>query len=85
MQDNNTNPNTTDLVTLGQPEYVAKLLDALPGMVGGIDRAIFDASGKKLPFMLVVFGEGGAMHATNVTPAADAFRALKQLAASLEV
>jgi hypothetical protein len=75
------NANTEDLVTPGQPEAIAKILDALPGMVGGIDRAIFDVSGKKLPFVLLIFGENGAMHATNVTPASNAIKAVKELAA----
>jgi hypothetical protein len=66
-----------------QPAETAALLDALPGMVGGLDRAIFDTTGKKMPFMLVVFNNGGAMHATNVHPPIDAFRALKELAANL--
>ena len=66
-----------------QPPETAALLDALPGMVGGLDRAIFDTTGKKMPFMLVVFNNGGAMHATNIQPVSDAFRALKELAANL--
>lgn len=63
-----------------QPVAVAKLLDALPGIVGGIDRAIFDQSGVKAPFVLLVFTNGGALHATNITPASLAVQAVKDLA-----
>ena len=49
-----------------QPEPTAKLLDALPGLIGAIDRAIFDTAGEKFPFVLLVFGNGGALHATNI-------------------
>jgi hypothetical protein len=60
---------------------VAKLLDALPALVGGIDHAIFKESGKTLPFVLLVFTEGGAMHATNINPPVQAIEAIKELAA----
>lgn len=79
------NPNTQDLITLGQPKAVAKVLDALPGMIGAIDRAIFDAGGKKMPFVLLVFGENGAMHATNINPPSQGVEAVKQLAKAWEV
>lgn len=75
------NPNENDLVTQGQPQDVQKTLDALPGLVGAIDRAIFDQSGKKQPFVLLIFANGGAMHATNIHPPVDAVTAIKQLAA----
>jgi hypothetical protein len=75
------NPNETDLITQGQPVDVQKTLDALPGLVGAIDRAIFDQSGKKQPFVLLIFASGGAMHATNIHPPADAVKAIKDLAA----
>ena len=78
------NPNTEDLVTIGQPKAVAKLLDALPGMVGGIDRAIFEVGGKTMPFVLLVFAEGGALHATNIHPPVQAIEAIKELASKWE-
>jgi hypothetical protein len=78
------NANTEDLVTIGQPKSVAKVLDALPGMIGGIDRAIFDVSGKKMPFVLLIFGENGAMHASNMAPVSQAVDAIKQLAKAWE-
>lgn len=78
------NPNTEDLVTIGQPVAIQKLLDELPAMVGGIDHAIRDVSGKHMPFVLLVFGENGVLHATNMTPAAQAVVAIKELAAKWE-
>lgn len=62
------------------PATIAKLLDALPGLVGGIDRALFDVTGGSVPFILVVFADGAAAHATNIVPAACAMAALKDLA-----
>ena len=41
------------------------VVKALPGLVGAVDRAIFDIAGKPLTFALVIFSEGQAMHATN--------------------
>jgi hypothetical protein len=73
------NPNTEDLVTIGQPKAVAKVLDALPGMIGGLDRAIIEVAGQRLPFVLLVFGDNGAMHASNINPASEAVRAVREL------
>jgi hypothetical protein len=78
------NPNTTDLITPEQPYEVAKLLDGLPGMIGAIDQAVIDTTGKRLPFVLLVFPEKGAVHATNIHPASEAVNAVKQLAAQWE-
>jgi hypothetical protein len=74
------NPNTVDLITPEQPPEVAAMLDALPGLVGAIDAAIKDTVGKPLAFALLVFPGQGALHATNISPAADAITAIKQLA-----
>lgn len=60
---------------------VKKIMDELPGMVGGIDHALIDMLGKPAPFVLVIFAEGGAMHATNFDPKLAA-AAVKELAAS---
>lgn len=79
-----TNPNTTDMVTPGQPAAVKKVLDELPGLVGALDRAIFDTSGVKMPFVLLIFAEKGAMHATNIHPPSKGVEAVKQLAAQWE-
>ncbi len=57
----------------------AKILDALPGLVGAIDRALIDQTGTKVAFVLVCFAEGQAAHATNIVPAQDGLRALKSL------
>lgn len=71
----------TQAVPVKQSKEAAALLDALPGLVGALDRAIFDASGVKAPFVLLIFNNGGAMHATNIHPPIDAVRAVKELAA----
>lgn len=78
------NPNTRDLIPPEQPPEVKRTLDALPGLVGAIDRAIFDQTGKKQPFVLLIFANGGALHATNVHPPIQAIEAVKQLAAAWE-
>lgn len=65
-----------------QAEKVARLLDALPGLVGGIDRAIIDNSGMKAPFVLMIFAEGSALHATNMSPPQQAQAALKAVVAA---
>ena len=75
------NPNTRDLIPPEQPPEVKRTLDALPGLVGALDRAIFDQTGKKQPFVLLIFANGGALHATNIHPPAQAIDAVKQLAA----
>jgi hypothetical protein len=61
------------------PAEIAKLLDALPGLVGAVDRALFDATGVKTPFMIVAFANGSAAHATNIMPAENGMKALKEL------
>lgn len=71
----------TSSVSAEQPAHVAKLLDALPGLVGAIDQAVLDKSGRRLPFVLLVFAGNGALHATNIQPAARAIAAVKDLAA----
>lgn len=75
------NPNTTNLIPPEQPPAVAAMLDALPGMIGAIDQAVHDVSGIRQPFVLLVFVEGGAVHATNMSPASQAVAAVKSLAA----
>lgn len=62
-----------------QPAATAKLLDALPGLVGAIDHAIQDQTGEKIAFVLVAFTAGAACHATNISPPAEAIKALKAL------
>ena len=66
-----------------QPEPAAKLLDALPGLIGAIDKAIWDQTGQKFPFVLLVFGNGGAMHATNID-AKVALEAVQEFARATE-
>ena len=56
---------------LATPEVqVRRVLDALPGLVGAIDHAIKDETGKHQPFALIIFAEGTVMHAANFTPKA---------------
>ncbi len=68
-----------------QPKVTAKLLDSLPGLVGAIDRAIFDSAGEKIAFVLVAFTGTGAVHATNISPAKNAVIALKALLAEWDI
>ena len=75
------NPNTENIITPEQPAGVATMLDALPGMIGAIDTAISDTTGSRLPFVLLVFVQGGAVHATNINPPELAVQQIKQLAA----
>lgn len=81
MEQAQQNPNTTDMITPEQPPETAKLLDSLPGMIGAIDQAVLETSGKRFPFVLLVFAGGGALHATNMIPASGAVSAIRQLAA----
>lgn len=61
------------------PMLAAKVLDAMPAMVGAIDRSFLDAAGEKVAFVVVAFVAGTAVHATNIVPAADAMLALAEL------
>jgi hypothetical protein len=49
-----------------QPEVVKKLLDNLPGIIGGIDYATRDNCGQHVPFVLLYFTGNAALHATNI-------------------
>lgn len=54
---------------IATPEVlVQRTLAALPGLVGAIDHAIKDQTGKHQPFVLLVFAEGTAMHSANFQP-----------------
>ena len=44
---------------------IQRLIDVMPGLIGGIDMAINDQVGKPMPFVLVVFEGNTAAHATN--------------------
>jgi hypothetical protein len=44
---------------------IQRCLDILPGLVGGIDAAIKDQTGKHQPFVLLIFAEGTALHSAN--------------------
>jgi hypothetical protein len=55
------------------------LLDAMPGMTGAIEAAFRDNTGETVPFVLVAFVGGVAVHATNIQPASNAMVALKNL------
>ncbi len=62
-----------------QPSETAAVLDCLPGMIGAIDQAFVDETGHKIPFILVAFTAGQAVHCTNINPPADAIAALRSL------
>ncbi|HLF66777.1 MAG TPA: hypothetical protein VI522_04095 [Gammaproteobacteria bacterium] len=55
-----------------------KILKALPGLVGAIDKAVFDIAGRPHVFAVVIFAEGQAMHATNGDNA-QVMEALRQM------
>ncbi len=59
-----------------------EIIEVLPHLIGAIDRAVITETGKKSPFMLIVFDEGRAAYATNVSPAGPVIEALKQLVRS---
>jgi hypothetical protein len=79
------NPNIDDLIPPEQPVVTARVLDALPSLIGALDRLLREVTGQKLPFVLLVFAEGGAMHATNIQPASQAVAAIKELAAQWDI
>lgn len=47
---------------------VQRTLAALPGLVGAIDHALKDQTGKHQPFVLLIFAEGTALHSANFQP-----------------
>lgn len=70
-------------ISAEQPEAIAKLLDALPGFIGGLDHAIRDQIGQPMPFVLLIFSGNNVAHAQNFdAKAANAM--VKAFAASLE-
>ena len=78
------NPNVTDLIPPEQPVEVAKMLDAMPGLIGAIDQALIAESGTRYPFVLLVFMGKNATHATNIQPAGDAVKAVCELSRAWE-
>jgi hypothetical protein len=66
------------------PTATAKILDELPQLIGAVDRFLIDTSGERIPFVVVAFTAGRAIHATNINPPAVAFDALKELVKSME-
>lgn len=67
------------------PEEAAKILDALPGLIGALDTAIKDIAGKPIGFVLMISLPGGVAHASNIQPAATAMQFVKDFAATIEV
>lgn len=61
------------------PALTAKILDQLPGLIGATDNAIFAVTKERMPFVLVIFAEGQALHSTNMDPSVAA-RGIKALA-----
>jgi hypothetical protein len=77
-------PDTVDPIS-GEPivkPALLRLIDVMPGLIGGIDMAINDQVGKPMPFVLVVFEGNTAAHATNFD-AGLAMDALKNFTDSL--
>lgn len=66
------------------PTATAKILDELPQLIGAVDRFLIDTSGERIPFVVVAFTAGRAIHATNINPPAVAFDALKELVKTME-
>jgi hypothetical protein len=56
--------------TAVKPVDTKKILDALPGLIGGIDGAIRDIAQTKTPvgFVLIIVANGQAMYCTNGDP-----------------
>ena len=61
---------------------IQRLIDVMPGLIGGLDMAISDQVGKPMPFVLIVFEGKTAAHATNFD-ARLAMEALQSFAANL--
>ena len=60
------NAEAVDPISGEQPaKAIQRLIDVMPGLIGGIDMAINDQVGKPMPFVLVVFEGNTAAHATN--------------------
>lgn len=66
------------------PDTTTKILDDLPQLVGAVDRFLIDKTGERIPFVVVAFTAGRALHATNINPPAVAFDALKDLVKNME-
>lgn len=60
-----------------------KLLKSLPGLIGAIDKAIFDINKTPQVFALVIFADDQALHATNGDNA-QVMNALRQMLATGE-
>lgn len=65
------------------PETTNKIIEELPQLIGAIDRFLIDTSGEKVPFVIVAFTAGQAIHGTNINPPSVAFDALKELVGKL--
>ena len=51
--------------------YQTAILEALPGLIGGIDQALREQMGHPVAFVLMTFGKGGAAYSTNVSDVAS--------------
>lgn len=72
-----------DVIAAATPTpEIQKLIDTMPGLVGGLDCALIDHVGKPVPFVLVLFSGKTAVHATNFD-ASQAMTALKGFTDSL--
>jgi hypothetical protein len=50
------------------PTEIQKVIDAMPGIVGGLDAALVDHVGAPVPFVIIMFVGKTAAHATNFDP-----------------
>jgi hypothetical protein len=62
---------------------ILRLIDVMPGLIGGLDAAIHDRVGKPMPFVLIVFEGKTAAHATNFADAAYAMECVRNFADNL--
>lgn len=74
----------TDQQAPALPEATNKIIESLPQLVGAVDRFLIDQSGERIPFVVVAFTAGRALHATNINPPAVAFDALKELVKNMD-
>lgn len=65
-----------------------KILDAMPGLIGAIDRALRDTvghdgkPGSPVGFVLFAFRDGTALHATNFDDPSKVIDVVKEMAAA---
>lgn len=72
------------LIPAGAPvPEIQRVMDSMPGLIGGIDHALIDYVGKPVPFVLVLFSGTTAVHATNMGSGEEGMSALRAFVTSL--